>query len=95
MIGMNLKPKSIPRDIAGAYLQSIRHQIAAQIGNWAILREKDGRYTSVYLIHILGVNRGEYCYWDDSGGTVHHLTKTINPVAIMNNDAQIVFLDTI
>lgn len=74
-------------------MHSIRHQIATQIGKWAILKERDGRNISVHLIRILGTDRGEYPYWDDGGNCRGYIRKTIDPVAIMTNDAQLVFLD--
>lgn len=94
MIGIPESIKlSIPKGTAGAYLHSIRHQIAAQIGKWAILKERDGRNISVYLIRILGIDKGEYPYWDDDGNCQGYIAKTIDTIAIMTNDAQLVFLD--
>lgn len=95
MIGLNSEVKSVPKGTAGAYLHSIRHQIAAQIGNWAILKERDGRNINVYLIRILDANQGEYQYWDDSGNCRGRGIKTIDSTAIMTNDTQLVFLDAI
>lgn len=94
MIGTpNEKKPSIPKGTSGAYLHSIRHQIAAQVGKWALLRERDGRNISIHLIRIVGVDRGEYQYWDDNGDCRGYLPKTIDTTAIMTNDAQLVFLD--
>ena len=87
MIGLNSEVKSVPKGMAGAYLHSIRHQIAAQIGKWAILKD--------YLIRILDANQGEYQYWDDSGNCRGRGIKTIDSTAIMTNDTQLVFLDAI
>lgn len=96
MIGIpGEKRPSIPKGTAGAYLHSIRHQIAAQVGRWAILRERDGRNINVYLIRILGVDRGEYQHWDDNGNCCGYIPKTIDTVSIMTNDAQLVFLDVV
>ena len=95
MIGMSGFIKSVPKGTATAYLHSIRHQIAAQIGKWAILKERDGRNISVFLIRILGADRGEYQCWDDDGDCRGFITKTIDTVAIMTNDAHLVFLDTV
>lgn len=94
MIGIpGLVKKSIPKGTAGAYLHSIRHQIAAQIGKWAILKERDGCNISVYLIRILDIDKGEYPYWDDNGNCRGYIGKTIDTIAIMTNDAHLVFLD--
>lgn len=84
---------SVPKGTSGAYLHSIRHQIAAQIGKWAILKERDGRNISVHLIRILSVDKGEFPYWDDDGNCRGYIGKTIDTVAIMTNDAHLVFLD--
>lgn len=94
MIGIPGSTKvSVPKGAAKAYLHLIRHQISAQIGKWAILKERDGRNISVYLIRILSVDKGEYPYWDEDGNCKGYIGKTIDSVAIMTNDAHLVFLD--
>lgn len=94
MIGLpNTLKRNIPKGAAKAYLHSIRHQIATQIGKWAILKERDGRNINVHLIRIVGVDVGEYPYWDEDGNCQGYLTKTIDSIAIMTDDAHLVFLD--
>ena len=95
MLELNSKAKSIPKGTTGTYLHFLRHQISNNIGHWAILKEREGRNINVYLIQILNVKQGMYRYWDDSGNCKGHRIKTIDPVAIMTNDVQLVFLDTI
>lgn len=87
------KVKGLPKDSVKDYFHSIKHQINANIGNWAILREKDGRNIIAHLIQITSLNMGKYMYYDNHGNFVGYLNKNIDLKAIMNNDAQIVFLD--
>lgn len=87
--------RSLPKGEATAYLHSIRHQIAANVGKWAILKEKDGRNISACLIQIVGVTQGRCSYYNCMGDIIGHQLKTIDVIAIMTNDAQLVFLDAV
>lgn len=92
MIGL-VPPNPRQKEDVKIRLQKITKQIESHIGQYALLKEREGRSFVVYMIHLLSVNRGEYACYDNTGSIRCKVTKFLNAIDILTNSQQLVFLD--
>lgn len=74
-------------------LQNIKNQLVKNVGKYALLREKEGRQLVVYFIQLIAPNRCEYFCYDNTGNVRCRISKYINPIDVLTNVQQLVFLD--
>ena len=98
MIGLNATKQAIKgflmdKSKSQGMLQSIRDQITAHVGKYALLKEKEGRNICIYFIRIINSKEGEYSCYDSRGEFRCFLRKFLDATQIMTDEQRLVFLD--
>ena len=92
---LNFRTSKMTKEKSMKNLLDISREIEKHIGQFAILKEKDGRNNFVFLIRITSKIGGVYRNFNNAGEYNGDIFKSLSPILILTNVQQIVFLDEV